>query len=191
MCELRRRTCESPGGLYAPYESCDHPANLSGCERSGVAAANKMGVCSRVTFAAAVEVGLSMYYAIKADVWKLGSAVDSVCAVASAASTGGLLLCLVLMMLRKHQGRPVTHGLATPVLLLAEGLYDDDQGMLDSAGVLLPAQSAVIVALWLVISVIGATVVDFYFFILAALFYYGVAHVCLRVLATGDDTIDR
>lgn len=156
--------------------------------RVSLVAADTMGVCSKETFGAAVEVGLSMYYAVKTDAWKLGSAVDSVCAVASAGSAGGLLLCLALMLWRKHQGQPVTHGWATPVMLLAEGLYGNDRCMLDSAAVLLPVHAGAIVALWLPVSVIGATVVDHV--ILAALLYYCLALVCHGAL-TGGDTTDR
>lgn len=106
-----------------------------------------MGVFSRVTVAAVSEVCCTMYYAVEMDAWKLGSAKNSVCAVAGAASAGGLLLCVVLMVWRQYQGQPVTHGFAPPVMLLAEGLCDDDEGMLESAAALLPVQSAAIAAL--------------------------------------------
>lgn len=152
-------------------------------------AANIRGVCSKVTFGATVEVGLRMYYAIKADAWKLCSTADSDCAVASAASAGGLLLCVVLMLWQKYQGQPVTHGMAPPVMLLAEGLYDQDQDMIDSASFLLPVQSRAIVALWVTVSAIGATGVQCD--VLSAVLYYCLALVCRWKLNIGDSTIDR
>lgn len=136
-------------------------------------------VCNKVTFGATVEVGLSMYFAIATDAWKLSSTTNAHSAVASAASSGGLLLCLVHTLWRKCQGQPVTDNLGTPVMLLAEGLYANDEAMLDSAAVLLPMQSGAIIVLWLVVSAIGATSVDI--FVLVSVLYYCFALVCRRV----------
>ncbi len=131
-----------------------------------------------------MEVGLGLYYAAKADAWALGSTTNSIFAVASAASSGGLLLCLALMLWRKFQGQPVTDSLATPVMLLAEGLYHNDQCLLDSAAILLPIQSVAIAVLWMAVSVIGATNVDLV--VLAIIWYYCFAVLCLATMLFKD-----
>ena len=122
---------------------------------------NTMVVCDRITFASAVEVVLCLYFAAISHAWDLDSMADSFFAVATS-SAGGLFLCLASMLWRKFRGQPVPDSLATPVMLLAEGLYQDDQCLLDSAATLLPIQFMAIV-LWVLISPVGASLEDFVF----------------------------
>ena len=109
---------------------------------------------------------------------------NSIYAVASASSAGGLLLCLALMLWRKFQGQPVTDSLATPVMLLAEGLYQDDQCLLDNAATLLPIQSGAIAVLCVVISAIGATAADVA--VLITVLYYCLALRCIKLRRDGS-----
>jgi len=84
------------------------------------------------------------------------------------------------MLWRKVKGQPETDSLATPVMLLVEDLYHNDQCLLDSAAILLPIQSLAITVLWIAVSAIRATTVDHV--ILAMVLYYCVALCCLHAI---------